>query len=227
MRYIFFIVAIAGLLSAQVADLSGICPGAPRRSLGPADYAAFGNPAALGYLKHYTAYAIYDKPYRLSFLDRMGASAAIRTGKWGAVGLSAIQLAVDGDDGSAYSEGNYSLLWGRRFLEDVHSTLDVGLRAHFINTSFGRSLYGVDITSQSAYSLDIGVIGSIYRRTQIALYGENIVASSDNLDIERRLLFGLGYSPYREVNTVLELEQDEEGFFSTGMLSPVRNASSR
>jgi len=218
--------AIAVLLAPGWAGAAGVFDNlilSPRaRAMGGAfvavsddETAVFTNPAGLAQQDRVGLYGSYVDLYGYDFLDLGSFAATVPTGK-GTFGLGGRLLSVEYKGVDLESEYSISLGHGFTVMEDVHSSLSLGYALSLYGLSFdAESVGGEDLGSASTFGIDIGVMGTLRGRTTFGFFAKNInnpkLGDPDAEDLPQWFTAGVAYSPYGGVNTVLEMQkQDDE-----------------
>jgi hypothetical protein len=203
--------------SAQVVTVGN--PPTPRQAgIGYAGAALTGdaaavwfNPAGLAEVDQLQAFATYQRPYNLPFFLDLGLGAAYATPRWGTMALSAQSFSVryQGEDLSA--ERTVSFSHGFYLQKDLHSSLAVGYTLRLMNWDLGTSVSGMELGSDFAGGLDLGVVGMIWERTRVGGAIRNLnaptVGSVQKHELPRMVELGLTYEPYRGVLAALGAEK--------------------
>ncbi|MBD3347612.1 MAG: hypothetical protein GF400_00250 [Candidatus Eisenbacteria bacterium] len=218
--------ALAALLVPSWAAAAGVFDNlvlSPRaRAMGGAfvavsddETAIFTNPAGLAQQDKFGFYGTYVDLYGYEFLDLGSFAAAMPTGK-GTIGLGARVLSVSYEGVDLENEYSVALGHGFTVMEDIHSSLSLGYSFSFYGLSFEEeSVGGHDLGSASTFGIDVGVIGTLRGRTSFGFFAKNLnnpkLGDPDAEDLPQWFTAGVAYSPYGGVNTVLEMQkQDDE-----------------
>jgi voltage-gated potassium channel Kch len=219
--------AIAVLLAPGLAGAAGVFDNlilSPRaRAMGGAfvavsddETAIFTNPAGLAQQDGYGLYGSYVDLYGYDFLDLGSFSATVPTATKGTFGVGARLLSVEYKGVDLESEYSFSVGHGFTVMEDIHSSLSLGYALSLYGLSFdAESVGGQDLGSASTFGIDIGVMGTLRGRTTFGFFAKNInnpkLGDPDAEDLPQWFTAGVAYSPYGGVNTVLEMQkQDNE-----------------
>jgi len=177
--------------------------------------AIFTNPAGLAQQDRIGLYGSYVDLYGYDFLDLGSFAATVPTGK-GTFGFGARLLSVEYKGVDLESEYSFAVGHGITLMEDVHSSLAVGYALSLYGLSFdAESVGGEDLGSASTFGVDVGVMGTLRGRTSFGFFAKNInnpkLGDPDSEDLPQWFTAGVAYSPYGGVNTVLEMQkQDDE-----------------
>ena len=100
-------------------------------------------------------------------------------------------------------------------MEDVHSSLAVGYSFNLYGLNFPtKSVGGEDLGSANTFGLAVGVLGTLWGRTSFGFFMKNInnpkLGDPDAKDLPQWFTAGVRYSPYGGVNTLLELQKEDD-----------------
>jgi hypothetical protein len=218
--------ALAILLLPAWAGAAGVFDNlvlSPRaRALGGAfvalsddETALFTNPAGLASQEKIGVYGSYADLYGYDFLDLGAFAASIPTGK-GTFGVGGRLMRVEYKGIDLETEYTLALGHGFTVMQDAHSSLAFGYALSMYGLSYGtESVGGEDLGSASTVGLDVGVMGTLRGRTSFGFFAKNInnpkLGDPDAEDLPQWFAAGVAYSPYGGVQTVLEMQkQDNE-----------------
>ncbi|NNF08473.1 MAG: hypothetical protein HKN21_17055, partial [Candidatus Eisenbacteria bacterium] len=113
---------------------------------------------------------------------------------------------------SLTGETTISLAHGFKLNSDANTELAVGYSLNLYSLDFGKSVTGIDPGSASAVGLNVAATAKVADRTTFGLYAQNLnnasIGSIDEEELHRRVGIGVGYSPYRGVNTVFDISEE-------------------
>jgi hypothetical protein len=227
---------LAGLLTGGFAALLVLTPGpasaafedvevSPRtRAMGGAFnglqadvYAPLHNAASLGYLEKFDIAGSFQKPFGLDYSSQgVITGGGMLPGKWGGIGVAIRRFAVDFQGEDLTGETTVALGYGVRILQDLQSELSLGITANWYSLSYGLAHDDTDPGSAGAIAVDLSAMGVIAERTTVGFFAQNVtntrIGSLDKEELRRRVGVGVGYRPYRGVQTLLDIftEQGED-----------------
>ena len=180
-------------------------------------YAPFHNAASLGFVEQFDVGASFLKPFGLSYTSQAVVSAAGKLpGEWGGIGVAMRRFAVDYQGEDLTGETTISVAYGVRILQDLQSELSLGVTANYYALSYGLAHDGTDPGSDGAIALDISAMGVVAERTTVGFFAQNVtntrIGGVDQEELRRRVGVGVGYRPYRGVQTLFDIytEQGED-----------------
>lgn len=228
---ILTILATLGLMAGTAhAFFESVPVSARQRAMGDAGaavpdaaWAVFLNPAQLAEAEGGEVAASYVRPFGLNFTDRITAAAGLPwTTRYGRFGLGVSHFAVGLRDTTLLKETKITFAHGLTLFEDMHSKVSFGWSANFYNVEAGRTVYDLDPGSDTAFSIDLGLLLTVHRRTRIGCRIHNLTVPHIGVDEEelaQRLLAGISYEPYDGVITTFEFrtEQDHDIQYRGGL----------
>ena len=177
-----------------------------------AGYAAWLNPAHLSLADGGTASAAYVRPFGLDFTDFLVIGGAVPlTDRWGHVGFGLSQFKVSYDDTDLMTETQLTLAHGLNLYSDYHSRVDFGWALNMYGLEFGQSVTGEDPGEDTVFGVDLGMIMTLHKRTQLAFRVKNLnhpQIGVDNEELPQRLTGGVSYQPYTGVITTFEIQNE-------------------
>jgi len=177
-----------------------------------AAYAAVLNPSQLGKLDGGKVSASYVKPFRLDFTDFFYLGTGIPVSeKWGNVGVAISHFKVGYRDTSLLKETQVTVAHGFGLYSDYHSRIDFGWALNMYNVELGKSVTGFDPGSDTAFSLDLGFMMTLHKRTHLGFQVKNLTNPQigvDNEELHRRLVAGISYEPYDGIITTFEFDNE-------------------
>ena len=203
----------ANLFDERFPSARAIGMGGAQAAISGDVWSAYYNPAGLVRLDNpYNIGAAYYKPFGASFFDAVFGSFAMELpGKWGALSLTYQKFGVEYEGTDLSNESTFGLSHGFYLLDDIHTSLSFGYSLKGYYWDLASSVSGVDLGSQAIFAVDIAMQANLYRRTWIGFYALNInnpkVGNTNQIDLPRRFVIGLGYQPYSGVTTTLDFNQ--------------------
>ncbi len=224
-RFILFLI-LAGSLSAQVftdqwaGAASGAAAGAAQAALNRSIWSHTYNPAGLASLDMLGAGFSYNNPGSYGIASLSMFSTALPLGeKWGTVSLHGDMLRTKNGDAILSSENALGLSQGFHLLKDLRSSLSLGYSLNLLFANYGTSAGlsgdgsdGIDLGSVFGLGVDLGLQASLRERTWMGLFIKNINApkfgsSESEATALRKIVAGLGYSPYYGLKSSFEVEK--------------------
>lgn len=205
----------AGVFDSLVLSPRARALGGAFVALSDDETAVFTNPAGLAGQDEIGVYSSYADLYGYDFI-KLGAGAAVVPTGYGTFGFAARYMNVDYGGNNLETEYTITVSHGITAMEDVHSSLAVGYSFNLYGLSFPtESVGGEDLGSANTFGLDVGVLGTLWGRTSFGFFMKNInnpkLGDPDAKDLPQWFTAGVKYSPYGGVNTLLELQkQDDE-----------------
>ncbi len=220
--WILIITVAATSALAQVASY-GIIP-YPRSSALGSSYAgiaddpgaAFFNPAGLAGIEGIEASLSYQRPYGLSFFDEFAGAVVLPLNQYGVAALSVQNFSVNYQGNDLSAERALALSYGATVLQDIHTSLAIGLTGKWLYWKLGDTVPGatgtpVSLGQASTFGLDVGVQASLWRRTRVgaAIVNVNNPTLGDPTphDLPQIFRAGISYEPTPTVATVIGAER--------------------
>jgi len=166
------------------------------------------NPALLMEIDRMSAAVTYCRPNQQSFESL--AYAAFSFPVWRKQRMAVALRSFGVDYGGASLENETTLTFSHAFavLKDIHTRLYIGYCLNAYMLEFGAT-QTMDLGSETAFGLDVGILGVLHERTRLGLFLKNANAPSvgryHSEPLPQWITAAVSYQPYYGVVTELDV----------------------
>ena len=218
MKKLIILFAIVFSIISLNAIFKDYTPSVAARGMGGAFYSSgddvtsiFYNPACLVLTEDQVKFG-YTRLFNEKFMVNKTFSFSYDIPKFGKAGFAIQAFDVEYLDEDLMSEKIFTLAHSFKLLKDYSSELYFGYTAN---------MYTLDIMDNSnaaSFGLNIGMLGILYKRTQIGFAITNInkpEIGKSHEEIPQKMAIGITYLPYSGVKTSIELKKELNSEFSS------------
>jgi len=159
----------------------------------------------------------YRRSFNYADFDELAGWASWSDSKFGRALLNVSSYSVP----DISSETRFALGYSRHLFADIHTELDLAVKANLLSLSYGESTDGIDLGSTMGASFDFAARALIYDRTSVFILVDNLTATNlgveGDIEVPRAVTGAIGYSPYTNTNMVFHVRREAGRDFTYGL----------